>query len=95
MMRPFFRVDYIHWFTFLNVRRVRKSDNERLKQTRYDLAQYAHKIGHIQFADCPGLVQSGTGQINFEPIFLSIEKLDYSGWIGAEYKPGEATKEKV
>ena len=95
MIRPFFGFDYIHWFTLWNVRRVRKSNNERLKQTLYDLAQYAHKIGHIQFADCPGLGQSGTGQVNFEPIFSSIEKSDYSGWIGAEYKPVETTKEQV
>jgi hydroxypyruvate isomerase len=59
------------------------------------ITQHAHKIGHIQFADCPGRGQPGTGRINFESIFSSIEKSDYSGWIGAEYKPVGATTDSL
>jgi hydroxypyruvate isomerase len=59
------------------------------------IAQHAHKIGHIQFADCPGRGQPGTGRINFESIFSSIEQSDYSGWIGAEYKPVGATTDSL
>ncbi|MGZ8191245.1 MAG: hydroxypyruvate isomerase family protein [Methylococcaceae bacterium] len=57
--------------------------------------QYADKIGHIQFADCPGRGQPGTGQINFERIFSVIEKSVYSGWVGAEYKPVGTTTESL
>ncbi len=59
------------------------------------IAEYADKIGHIQFADCPGRGQPGTGQIDFTRIFSAIETSDYSGWTGAEYKPVETTAESL
>ena len=59
------------------------------------IAQYADKIGHIQFADCPGRGQPGTGQINFERIFPAIQKSAYSGWVGAEYNPVGSTAESL
>ncbi|NOT13140.1 MAG: TIM barrel protein [Methylococcaceae bacterium] len=51
------------------------------------IATNAAAIGHIQFADCPGRGQPGTGQLHFEHIFNAIEASAYSGWIGAEYLP--------
>lgn len=42
-------------------------------------------IGHIQFADNPGRHQPGTGEINFPGIFAALDRLGYSGWVGAEY----------
>ncbi len=45
------------------------------------------KIGHIQFADVPGRGQPGTGTIEFEKLFTTIEQSNYNGWVGAEYKP--------
>jgi len=42
-------------------------------------------IGHIQFADCPGRHEPGTGELNFENIFTSLDKLNYLGWVSAEY----------
>jgi hydroxypyruvate isomerase len=59
------------------------------------IAWYADKIGHIQFADCPGRGQPGTGQINFERVFSAIEKSAYSGWVGAEYNPVGTTSESL
>jgi hydroxypyruvate isomerase len=59
------------------------------------IAEYADKIGHIQFADCPGRGQPGTGQINFNRMFSAIEKSGYSGWVGAEYKPVGTTSESL
>jgi len=59
------------------------------------ITRYADKIGHIQFADCPGRGQPGTGQINFERLFSAIEKSAYSGWVGAEYKPVGTTSESL
>jgi len=59
------------------------------------IARYADKIAHIQFADCPGRGQPGTGQINFEHVFSVIEKSAYSGWVGAEYKPVGTTSESL
>lgn len=51
------------------------------------ITRYGHLMGHIQFADCPGRGQPGTGDINFAEVFSAIEMSSYSGWVGAEYKP--------
>ncbi len=59
------------------------------------IAEHADKIGHIQFADCPGRGQPGTGRINFERMFSAIEDSGYSGWVGAEYKPVGSTIESL
>ncbi len=59
------------------------------------IAEHAGKIGHIQFADCPGRGQPGTGRIDFERIFSAVEGSAYSGWVGAEYKPVGTTTESL
>ena len=51
------------------------------------LQTHLDKIGHIQFADCPGRGQPGTGQIDFNALFAIIDDSNYAGWLGAEYKP--------
>ena len=59
------------------------------------IEQHGHKIGHIQFADVSGRGQPGTGTINFEQLFISIEQSNYDGWVGAEYKPTGSTQESL
>jgi len=59
------------------------------------IAEHADKIGHIQFADCPGRGQPDTGRIDFKRVFSAIEKSAYSGWVGAEYKPVGTTAESL
>jgi hydroxypyruvate isomerase len=59
------------------------------------ITRHADKIGHIQFADCPGRGQPGTGQINFARLFPVIEKSGYSHWVGAEYKPVGTTSKSL
>ncbi len=44
-------------------------------------------IGHIQFADNPGRHQPGTGEINFDFVFAQLDRMGYSGWVSAEYRP--------
>lgn len=51
------------------------------------IQQNADKIGHIQFADCPGRHQPGTGNMDYQQIFSIIKASTYKGWVGAEYKP--------
>ncbi len=51
------------------------------------LQQHSDKVGHIQFADCPGRGQPGTGQVDFENLFAIIANSAYQGWVGAEYRP--------
>jgi len=45
------------------------------------------RVAHVQFADCPGRHEPGTGTLRFERIFSAIERSDYEGWLGAEYHP--------
>ncbi len=59
------------------------------------IAEYTDQIGHIQFADCPGRGQPGTGRIDFGRVFSAIEDSGYSGWVGAEYKPVGTTTESL
>ncbi len=56
---------------------------------------HAHKIGHIQIADCPGRGQPGTGSLDFRALFAAIEQSTYTGWIGAEYNPVGSTHESL
>jgi hydroxypyruvate isomerase len=44
-------------------------------------------IGHIQIADVPGRHQPGTGEINYGAVLEVIRKLNYSGYVGLEYRP--------
>lgn len=52
-------------------------------------------IGHIQFADNPGRHEPGTGEINFSNVFAAIDKMDYDGWVSAEYKPSGDTADSL
>lgn len=45
------------------------------------------RVAHVQFADCPGRHEPGTGELPFERIFSAIERGGYEGWLGAEYHP--------
>lgn len=59
------------------------------------ISRHAGKIGHIQFADCPGRAQPGTGDIDFAKLFTVIEKSGYVGWVGVEYISQGATSESL
>ena len=49
------------------------------------------RIAHVQFADCPGRHEPGTGTLDFGGIFRIISESGYRGWVGAEYHPSGAT----
>jgi hydroxypyruvate isomerase len=50
-------------------------------------------IGHIQIADNPRRNEPGTGEINFDFLFVFLDTIGYAGWIGCEYKPRTTTVE--
>jgi hydroxypyruvate isomerase len=50
------------------------------------------RIAHIQLADNPGRHEPGTGEINYPFLYDFIDRIGYSGWIGAEYKPKSGTE---
>ncbi|MFJ6694837.1 TIM barrel protein [Streptomyces sp. NPDC091272] len=51
---------------------------------------YADKAGHVQIADNPGRGAPGTGGLDFTDLLDRLKKAGYEGWIGLEYKPGDA-----
>jgi hydroxypyruvate isomerase len=48
-------------------------------------------VGHIQFADCPGRHEPGSGGIDFAALFALLDELGYDGWVGCEYFPAGDT----
>ncbi|WP_424928912.1 2-oxo-tetronate isomerase [Amaricoccus tamworthensis] len=51
------------------------------------------RISHVQIADNPGRHEPGTGEINHPWLFGALDRLDYTGWVGAEYRPAAGTSE--
>ena len=54
-------------------------------------AACADVVAHVQFSDCPGRREPGTGQIDFRSAFASLRAGGYRGWFGAEYSPSGPT----
>ncbi|NQD93857.1 TIM barrel protein [Pseudomonas sp. CrR25] len=54
------------------------------------IERLAGRIGHVQFADCPGRGAPGSGQVAFTPALAALRDGGYDGWLGAEYRPGAA-----
>ncbi|MFG2400852.1 TIM barrel protein [Streptomyces lydicus] len=52
--------------------------------------RYTDKTAHVQIADNPGRGAPGTGELDFEALLDRLKKAGYDGWIGLEYKPGDA-----
>jgi hydroxypyruvate isomerase len=50
------------------------------------------RIAHIQIADNPGRHEPGTGEINYPYLYDFLDRIGYSGWVGAEYKPKAGTE---
>ena len=50
------------------------------------IARLAGRIGHVQFADCPGRGAPGTGEVDFPAALQALKAGGYQGWLGAEYK---------
>jgi hydroxypyruvate isomerase len=49
----------------------------------------AGRIGHVQFADCPGRGEPGSGQLEFASLLNALLVSGYCGWLGAEYRPSQ------
>ncbi|MEV0253704.1 TIM barrel protein [Streptomyces sp. NPDC050732] len=54
------------------------------------IAAYADKTGHVQIADNPGRGAPGTGSLPLEGLLDQLKQAGYDGWVGLEYKPGDA-----
>lgn len=56
------------------------------------IREYATQMGHIQVADSPGRNQPGTGELHYPYIFQAIDASGYTGAIGLEYNPSDASE---
>jgi hydroxypyruvate isomerase len=52
-------------------------------------------VGHVQFAGAPGRHEPGTGELDCAALFAELDRLGYSGWVGAEYRPTRRTEETL
>ena len=48
-------------------------------------------VGHIQVGDAPDRTDPGTGVIDFDLFFTTLSDLEWSGFVGAEYRPVAGT----
>ena len=55
------------------------------------IGAHIDQIGHFQVADYPGRHEPGTGDVDFEVIFSTIEQSGFDGWIGCEYRPSQSS----
>ncbi len=56
----------------------------------------AAQVGHVQFADCPGRHQPGTGTIDFEGFYRLLVEVGYDGYVSGEYVPkGSSTPDTL
>ena len=55
----------------------------------------AGRIGHVQFADCPGRGAPGSGELDIVSLLKGLNNSAYAGWLGAEYRPGKLTCESL
>ncbi|MWV15945.1 TIM barrel protein [Pseudomonas sp. L-22-4S-12] len=55
----------------------------------------AGRIGHVQFADCPGRGEPGSGALDFPALLGGLQNSGYDAWLGAEYKPTKPIVESL
>jgi 2-dehydrotetronate isomerase len=59
--------------------------------TRFE--KYLPLIGHVQIAAVPSRAEPDEGEINYPAIFAAIERSEWPGFIGCEYKPRARTED--
>lgn len=59
------------------------------------IALLAGRIGHVQFADCPGRGEPGSATLDFPCLLQALRDSGYAGWLGAEYQPSRTTGETL
>lgn len=50
-------------------------------------------IGHIQIASVPERHEPDEGEINYPYLFTLLDEMDYSGYVGCEYRPRGKTED--
>lgn len=60
--------------------------------TEQAMAVLADTVAHVQFADCPGRAEPGTGQLDFIAMAHALGQAGYTGALAAEYRPSTSTQ---
>jgi hydroxypyruvate isomerase len=55
--------------------------------------RYRDLVGHVQIAAVPSRAEPDEGELAYPEILKAFERLGYTGWIGAEYKPRAKTED--
>ena len=55
--------------------------------------RFGLRAAHVQLSDTPGRAAPGEGDIDFRTLVDEIRKSDYSGWVSADYLPGDRQTE--
>jgi len=72
-----------------DVYHVGVSEGDILKR----LERHMPQIGHVQIAAVPSRAEPDEGEIAYGAIFSALDRLNYAGWVGCEYKPRGDTDE--
>ena len=59
----------------------------------YRLERYLPVIGHLQCGAVPSRHEPDEGEVNYRAVFEAVDRLGYTGWIGAEYRPRGRTED--
>ena len=56
-------------------------------------ARHHAVIGHVQIAAVPSRAEPDEGEVNYPAIFDMLDRSNYSGFVGCEYKPRRRTED--
>jgi len=59
------------------------------------IERLAGRIGHVQFADCPGRGEPGSGSLDFVAVLRCLDECQQDIWLGAEYMPQGQTEDSL
>lgn len=51
------------------------------------LQRFLPMIGHVQIAAVPSRAEPDEGEIAYGAVFAELDRLNYGGWVGCEYRP--------
>lgn len=57
--------------------------------------RHADRIGHVQYADCPGRGAPGTGDVDLEAVLTVLDEVGYDGPVGLEFDPKGPTTDAL
>jgi hydroxypyruvate isomerase len=56
-------------------------------------ARHREIIGHVQVAAVPSRAEPDEGEVNYPAIFDMLDRSDYAGFVGCEYRPRQRTED--